>query len=127
VQLDPKDPAILSLLVQRFDDFGEEFRDFGKKLDDVLAVSKRVELHEQKLDDHGKDISGQFKAIRKVEDYNNNLKGGLKVFYVVISLFSGIMITTGALMFTAYNNGAVTRQELVDLKAEVDAFIGARK
>ena len=117
MQLDPKDPAILALLVQRVEELTAEVKQLGD-------VKGQVRENTLKIKELEKDNSGHHRAVVDHAAFYNNVRGGMKVMFVVIGIAQAIFLVIGGAMFTAYVRGEVGRgvddQKFLQLNQRID-------
>lgn len=117
MELNPNDPAILALLVQRVEQM-------DGKLDIINEMQVQVRENTVKIKELEKDNSGHHRASVDHAAFYNNVKGGMKVLFVVIGIAQAIFLLVGAGMFTAYVRGEVGRgvqdQKYIELNQRID-------
>lgn len=122
--LDSQNPAIMALLVERVEEL-------TKKVDALNSLALLVNTHDSRIQQLTKDNSDNHKGIRELAAYTSQTKGGNKVLYAVIMIFSGIMTGIGgtaiALFFKDSNTISALSQQVDDLKSDVNLLLGARK
>lgn len=122
--LNAQDPAALALLIERVEDL-------GKKMDGFNALALMVNTHAVHIEEMKKDSSGNHKAVESVKDFAATTRGGIKVLYAVMLIFTGLMGTgTGVaigLFFKDSQNISRLDATVQDLRNDVNMLLGERK
>lgn len=61
--------------------------------DGFQRVASSLQRHEDKLEDHRKDISAAHKGLERTNEFMNSTRGGMKVLFWVVGLFSGAILS----------------------------------
>lgn len=122
--INAQDPSALALLIQAVEDL-------SKKIDGVNTLALSVNTHQNQIETMKKDASENHRAVREVQQFASTTRGGIKVLYAVILIFTGLMGTgTGVaigLFFKDSQSIARLDATVQDLRSDVNQLIGARK
>ena len=117
MRLDPQDPAVLPLMIQRIEELTSEVKQMN-------GMAFQVRENTLKIAGLEKDNSGHHRAAVDHSAFYNNIRGGMKVLFVVIGVAQAIFLAVGAAMFTAYVRGEVSRgvddQKYLELNQRID-------
>ena len=122
--LNPQDPAAMALLIERVEEL-------SKKIDAVNTIALAVNTHTVQIKELEKDNSGHHKAVKESREFAATSKGGIKVLYAVIVIFTGMMGTgTGVAIGLFFKDSqAISRLDATvqDIITDVNALMGEHK
>lgn len=112
----------------------EQVAHLSKQMDEILERTKATEAmslilqrHEQKIEDHGKDLSGANRALVDLKGFMDSTRGGMKVLYWFTGALWAVGISIlGALFYIILNmNGGIitTQQQILSLRHDFDQHV----
>lgn len=124
MSLDSENPAILALLVERI----EQLTGVVESLKPLILA---VNTNTIKIAELEKDNSTNHKGITAATSFVQSTKGGIKVLYAAMVIFTGIMGTSTGVaigLFFKDSQALATISERVDgIRNDMNYLLGARK